>query len=199
MWCNWGVRLKIKLSHHTADFPTTAKLDCRASQISSHQATEHRSTTKKGAAKQTAAAMERQHCTPTPRLQEFKAHHIDGAGLPSAVYRAENHTVPFIGRDFHHQQCSTPGTPRGKEQEHRPPPPQQRTGYPHHHILAASPIPKPDDHLSVKPTARNDCCRTNRVNRAGIGQVNRMAENDSFNTKSCRERRAGEGQSSRHI
>ena len=22
LWCNWGVRLKIRLSHHTADFPT---------------------------------------------------------------------------------------------------------------------------------------------------------------------------------
>ena len=95
LWCNWGVRLKIRLSHHTTQqtFLLTAKLDCRASQISSHQATEHRSTTKKGAAKQTAAAMERQHCTPTPRLQEFKAHHIDGAGLPSTVYRAEISTT----------------------------------------------------------------------------------------------------------
>ena len=115
--------------HHTADYPTTDILDCRTLKISSHQIPEHRSTTEKSVAKQSAAAMERQRCTPTPRLQEFKVHHIDGAGLPSVVYRAENRTVPFIGRGCHHQQCSTPGTPRGKEQEHRPPPPQQRTGY----------------------------------------------------------------------
>ena len=99
-------------------------------------------------------------------------HHIDGAGLQSPFIGAENRTVPFIGRDFHHQQCSSPGTPRGKEQENRPPPPQQRTGYPLHNSPAASLIPKPGNHLTVKPTPSNNCCRTNRNMRAGMGPEN---------------------------
>ena len=148
----------------------------QTSKISGNQVPEHRSTTRKSVAKQTAATMKRQHCTPAPRPREFKVHHIDGAGLQSPFIGAENRTVPFIGRDFHHQQCSSPGTPRGKEQENRPPPPQQRTGYPPHINQAASPIPKPGNYLTSMHTARNDCCGTNRVVRAGIGRDYRKPE-----------------------
>ena len=152
--------------------PYNNHAEMRTSKISGNQVPEHRSTTRKSVAKQTAATMKRQHCTPAPRPREFKVHHIDGAGLQSPFIGAENRTVPFIGRDCHHQQCSIPGTPRGKEQENRPPPPQQRTGYPLHNSPAASLIPKPGNHLTVKPTPSNNCCRTNRNMRAGMGPDN---------------------------
>ena len=160
-------------SHHTADYPTPVTLSCRTSRISSLQVPEqihHQEERSKADCSHHGGTALR------PRPQEFKVHHIDGAGLQSPFIGAENRTVPFIGRDFHHQQCSSPGTPRGKEQENRPPPPQQRTGYPPHINQAASPIPKPGNYLTSMHTARNDCCRTNRVVRAGIGRDYRKPE-----------------------
>ena len=40
LWCNWGVRLKIRLSHHTADFPTNSQIGLQS--ITDQQPPSHR-------------------------------------------------------------------------------------------------------------------------------------------------------------
>ena len=93
----WAERLTYTTPHMRLSYNNHAEM--QTSKISGNQVPEHRSTTRKSVAEQTAATMKRQHCTPAPRPREFKVHHIDGAGLQSPFIGAENRTVPFIGRD----------------------------------------------------------------------------------------------------
>ena len=93
LWCNWGVRLKIRLSHHTADFPTNSQIGLQSitdQQPPSHGTQIHH---QEGRRKADCSSHGETAMHPHPRLQEFKAHHIDGAGLPSTVYRAEISTT----------------------------------------------------------------------------------------------------------
>ena len=107
---------KQRINLHTRDYPAPVILGRRASKINSHQVPEHRSTTKKRVTKQTAAAMEKPHCTPTSSPQVPKARCIDGACLSSPFIEPSQDQLDEISLYSPHQQCSTPRTPSGRKQ-----------------------------------------------------------------------------------